>query len=281
MDGKGCVRFGAQWGGVLPSVPSWSELVQQIESHRKSYSERSAATTRGRRLSPRTGTEPARAPVRPQHTRPPPHFSLTRRQIEAEERREHESATRVHRRESARLPQWAYQLASRVHDGHEARELAQVPPEVARKLRDTAALAATEPARRSLLALGLAMWWCSTRAPSRCGRASTMAGIPQGMLALLTRRADGKPFSKSWLAHGTHGRTQGEARGPRGGTWGRPEDGDVGALRLLELGGVLRVWVPHPDHLPDWMLGPMGFACSCWRAVLPDLLDLLGLTSPS
>lgn len=233
--------------------------------------------------APRKGrishTEPARDPFRPQHALPPSHISLTPEECRREQQRIEAALKRDPSRRSeleiAIIPSWAYRLAARVHAGHFDLELLKLPPHLALAIRRAADWCPTEAGRSSCIAVGIALAWLSLRAPQRCGRATTVAGTFQGQLCGLTRRKDGAPYSKSWLAHGTHARpAENGHEGPRGGTWGDPEQGEVGALRLLELAGALKVWVPNPVGLPVWMLGTNGYPCACYRILLGDEPEL-------
>lgn len=133
-----------------------------------------------------------------------------------------------------------------------------MPRELARRIR-VAAAPRKGTARTSVIALGLALAWLSRRAPGRTRTTSTLAGLPLRHLASLTRRADGRAYSVSAIAHKVHN-----------------DDGretDTGFLPALQAAGVLTAWLPPAARCPEWMRGPRGYAFICIRARLDAWLS--------
>lgn len=215
--------------------------------------------------TPPRATGPASG-FRAQHALPPPHHRLTR----ADVRRANRLERTEKRRSAARLPPWALRLAFRCVGslGGLEREFAQVPTEVARRIKIAQARYATSEAQRACAALGLSVWWMSTRHPRRCGRPANLPGLGQGLLCRLAPRADGTPYSRSQVFHGWHGRGPTIGGGPRGGRIGEGEQ--TGFLRALTEAGVLLAWVPPATNVASWLVGPSGYAYACLRAVVPE-----------
>ena len=271
----------------MPTVPDFLELCSEIERYTAQYAAARQEKSRGKRFSRVKGASPHRAPYRPQAALPPPHMGLTRKEVALNHARERDAELRLKRRtgEVAYIPLWGYRLAARVQGGLGWRELAQVPPEQARRIRLAASYAHTADKARAVMAVGLVLYWLSTRHPARPGKVSTIAGLPCALLAGLTRKRGGGHYSVSAVRNRNHGKSLSleTARGPLGGKVGDPEQDSAGMLALLEHAGALYTWTPLPHGLPAWMLGQAGFPALCIRAGaradVPSELDLSGLSA--
>lgn len=200
---------------------------------------------------------------RPQHALPPPHMRLTRGDLQRMRLQERRA-----RRDSAYFPPWLLRLADEIHRGGLGRELARVPRDFAEGLRNALREYATEEQRNSSASLAIGIYWLATRAPGRgrTGRVLNVAGIPRKMFCLLTRNANGRPYSVNRVFGGWHGRGPTIPAGPRGGPISESPE-QTGLLRFLEQHGLLKTWIP-PADAPSWMLGESGYQLLIVRPLL-------------
>lgn len=240
----------------MNTVPIPHDWRKQVDEWEQKYREK---RLKRERACPPRGSGPAQG-FRPSVALPPPHYRVSPAQVMAEFERDRQ--VRI-KRFGDRFPVWAVQFARRVHERPE-RELARVPKHVARRVLAAASHFRTESAKRSVIALGLTIAWLSSRHPKRCGKPSTLAGLPVELWASLTRKADGSHYSASYVGHGWHGRgTVVDFAGRRMGADGAQR----GFLVALVAEGLVRVWVPPARKVEEWMRGESGYAFACVRIV--------------